>query len=75
MLRAAALWAFVRQAGKPTSSPDPRDGDCILAAQVLTATGPDDEVFVATTNPGHLGRFPGIDARPWREIEADRFGS
>ena len=71
MHRAAELWAFVRSAGMPTAAPEALDGDCILAAQVLTAAQPGDEVLIATTNAGHLGRFPGVDARPWESIDRD----
>lgn len=61
MLRAAELWAQVRQQGYPTADPQALDGDVILAAQALTLHG-----TVATDNVGHLGRF--VDARPWREV-------
>jgi predicted nucleic acid-binding protein len=68
MLLAAQLWATVRQAGMPTAADDALDGDCILAAQALTAAGPGDTVIVATENVGHLSRFPGIDAQHWTQI-------
>lgn len=68
MLRAAELWADVRNRNLPTAAPEALDGDAILAAQALVAAGPGDLVFVATTNVGHLGRFPGIDARLWDQI-------
>jgi hypothetical protein len=29
---------------------------------------PGSVVIIATTNVGHLGRFPGIDARLWNTI-------
>jgi hypothetical protein len=46
------------------------DVDAILAAQALTMTiaGDGDEVLIATSNVGHLARFPGIDAREWETI-------
>ena len=66
MLRAAELWADLRRRGLPTASPDALDGDAILAAQALTACGPDDTVVVATGNVGHLARF--VDARIWDQI-------
>jgi predicted nucleic acid-binding protein len=68
MRRAAELWAVVRQAGPPTADPQALDADCILAAQASLLGDPDDLVTIATTNVGHLARFPGIDARPWETI-------
>jgi predicted nucleic acid-binding protein len=68
LLRAAELWAHVRKAGLPTADPHALDADAILAGQALTAAGPGDIIIVATANVRHLGRFPGIDARPWRTI-------
>src|SRR5437660_908558 len=65
---AADLWADVRRRGVPTASPDSLDADCILAAQALCAAGAGDVLTIATTNPAHLGRFPGIDARIWDTI-------
>ncbi len=70
MLRAAELWAAVRVLGVPTAAPDALDGDCIVAAQALTASGPGDVVSIATKNVGHFGRFPGVDARVWDTIVA-----
>ena len=46
------------------------DGDAILAAQAVTAAQPGDRVIVATTNVGHLNRFPGVEAKPWDYITA-----
>ena len=66
MLQAAELWAAARQAGQPTAAPDALDGDCILAAQVMTHSSIAYEIIVATMNVGHLGRF--VDARAWDEI-------
>jgi predicted nucleic acid-binding protein len=68
LIRAAELWAHVRNAGWPTADPHALDADAILAGQALTAAGPGDTVVVATANVRHLGRFPGIDARPWTAI-------
>jgi predicted nucleic acid-binding protein len=66
MLRAAELWAYAYQIGRPTASKDALDGDCILAAHALLAAGPGDVVTVATGNVGHLGRF--VDAQLWETI-------
>ena len=67
-IKAAEFWAIVRRAGLPTADPQALDADAILAGQALTAASPGDAVIVATTNVRHLGRFPGIDARPWQTI-------
>jgi hypothetical protein len=66
MLLAADLWAQARKSGLPTAPPDALDGDVILAAQALLATGPGDVVTVATGNVGHLAQF--VDAQPWEKI-------
>jgi predicted nucleic acid-binding protein len=66
--RAAAFWALLRGAGAPTAGPQDLDADAILAGQAATAGQPGDVVTVATTNVRHLGRFPGVDARPWATI-------
>ena len=66
--RAAAFWAIVRNLGLGTASPDALDGDAILAGQAAVLGLPGDPVVIATTNVGHLGRFPGIDARLWNLI-------
>ena len=68
MLRAAEFWAIVRNLGRPTAHPHALDGDAILAAQASLCGAEGDEVLIATTNVGHLARFPGIDARPWDRI-------
>jgi hypothetical protein len=52
----------------PTSPPDALDGDCIVAAQAVVEAGSGVVPIVATTNPAHLARFPGIDARQWDTI-------
>jgi predicted nucleic acid-binding protein len=65
---AALLWASVRNSGLTTAHPAALDRDAILAAQTILAAGAGDVVTVATDNPGHLSRFPGIDARPWQSI-------
>lgn len=68
MRLAADLWAVIRQSGKPTADPQALDADCILAAQALRLGNPGDVVSIATTNPVHLSRFAGVDARPWETI-------
>ena len=67
-LKAAEFWAIVRKAGKPTADPHSLDGDAILAGVAATIGMPGDPVTIATTNVGHLARFPGIDARSWEMI-------
>jgi predicted nucleic acid-binding protein len=64
MRQAAQFWAQARQQGRPTAPDNALDGDVILAAQAVTlgATG----TIVATTNPGHLGRFTQADL--WKNI-------
>ncbi len=67
-LKAAEFWAIVRQAGRPTADPHSLDGDAILAGVAATIGAPGDAVVIATTNVGHLARFPRIDARSWEQI-------
>ncbi|MGH9765318.1 MAG: hypothetical protein ACREDR_29885, partial [Blastocatellia bacterium] len=62
ILRAAELWAEIRNLGLPTAHDKALDGDVILAAQALEVNG-----VVATGNAGHLSRF--VDARHWRNIK------
>jgi hypothetical protein len=69
MIKAAEFWAFVRQTGVPTASPDALDADAILAGQAALAGQPGDAVTIATTNLAHLSRFPGIDAQTWDRIQ------
>jgi hypothetical protein len=68
LLKAADLWALVRNAGVTTADPHALDGDAILAGQVLSAIKEGDSAVVATGNARHLTRFPGIDAQPWESI-------
>src|SRR5271157_858009 len=68
IIKAAEFWAFLRQSGIPTASPDALDADAILAGQAALAGQPGDTVTIATTNLAHLNRFPGIDARTWDQI-------
>jgi len=62
IVKVAEFWAFLRQAGLPTASPDAFDADAILAGQAALAGQPGDTVTIAMTNLAHLIRFPGIDA-------------
>lgn len=62
------LWAETRRAGLPTAPDDDLDGDVILAAVARTIGVRGDEVIIASQNVGHLNRFPGLDAREWRNI-------
>jgi predicted nucleic acid-binding protein len=66
MIRAAEVWAALRRAVLPTAAPGSLDGDCLLAAQALTAVGPGDVLTVATDNVGHLGRM--VDAQTWETV-------
>jgi hypothetical protein len=68
MLVAANFWADVRQREIPTASPDSLDADCVLAGMAASAFNPSDTVTIATNNPIHLVRFPGIDARDWCSV-------
>ncbi len=67
MLKAAELWAQVRQQGLPTADPNALDGDVILAAQTLIIRQQrQQEIIIATTNVGHLSRF--TIAQDWQAI-------
>ena len=68
MRLAAEYWAHVRRAGVQTAADLSLDADCIVAAQASEVTGLGDVMTIATENPHHLTRFPGIDAKPWQSI-------
>jgi hypothetical protein len=68
IIKAAEFWAFIRNSGIPTASPDALDADAMLAGQAALAGQPGDTVTIATTNLAHLSRFPGIDAQIWDQI-------
>ncbi|WP_165229354.1 type II toxin-antitoxin system VapC family toxin [Aquisphaera insulae] len=68
MRLAAEFWAHVRRFGMPTADPQSLDPDCILAAQASLLGSPTDDVVIATTNVGHLRRFPRVTAEPWDKI-------
>jgi predicted nucleic acid-binding protein len=63
MLKAAELWADIRNAALSTADDKALDGDVILAAQALEV-----QAIVATENVSHLSRF--VDSRHWRRISA-----
>ena len=69
MRKAAELWAWVRNQGKPTASNDSLDGDVILAAQAILQLKSFDQVIVVTTNLKHISRFEseGICVVDWRQ--------
>lgn len=67
MRRAAELWAEARQAGAPTADPHALDGDVILAGQALTMSVPLSDLFVATSNVRHIGRY--VPAASWQSIK------
>jgi hypothetical protein len=66
MLKAAELWAQVRQQGKPTADNQALDGDVILAAQATLIGSDEHPSIVATSNAKHLSLF--IDAKNWQDI-------
>jgi hypothetical protein len=75
MIKAAELWADVREKGKPTADNKALDGDVILAAQaiilqdgmLLESDLAQDKVIIATGNKKHLSiLFANTDN--WQEI-------
>jgi predicted nucleic acid-binding protein len=73
MRKAAELWAWVRNQGKPTASDDSLDGDVILAAQAILQLPSFDEVIIVTTNLKHISRFEseGIYVADWQQTLND----
>ena len=70
MLRAAELWAKMRNEGTTTGDPKKIDVDAILAAQALTegerlGFAPA-QIIVATSNVAHLSRM--VSADLWQNI-------
>jgi predicted nucleic acid-binding protein len=57
MRKAAELWAWVRNQGKPTANNDSLDGDVILVAQAILQLPNFDEVVIITINLKHTSRF------------------
>jgi predicted nucleic acid-binding protein len=66
MLKAAEMWAQVRQQGKPTADNQALDGDVILAAQALLLVRQEFSYVIATSNTKHLVLF--AEAKNWQEI-------
>jgi predicted nucleic acid-binding protein len=66
MLKAAEMWAEVRQQGKPTADNQALDGDVILAAQALLLARQEFSYAIATSNTKHLLLF--AEAKNWQEI-------
>ncbi len=60
VLKAAELWAQMRQQGRATADAKALDGDVLLAAQALQVN-----TIVITENVGHLSRM--VVARRWRD--------
>ncbi|MBC6432608.1 type II toxin-antitoxin system VapC family toxin [Nostoc sp. HG1] len=73
MQKAAELWAWVRNQGKPTASNESLDGDVILAAQAIIQLKSFDLVIVMTTNLKHISRFEskGICVVDWQQTLND----
>lgn len=69
MQKAAELWAWVRNQGRPTASDQSLDGDVILASQAILQLEEFDEVIVVTTNLKHISRFEreGICVADWQQ--------
>lgn len=64
---AASLWAFQRNAGRPTAPPDALDIDVILAAQVMLHEVSDNmPKVVLTANLSHLS--PLVPCLDWRDL-------
>jgi predicted nucleic acid-binding protein len=62
--QAARFWARARQQGQPTAGDKTIDGDMILAGQAATLDT--DDLVIATTNVGHLGRYAPADL--WQNV-------
>jgi hypothetical protein len=70
MLKAAELWAWVRNRGLPTADEKALDGDVILAAQARLTSADTDQIIIATQNVSHLSRFDTttVISKEWRDI-------
>ncbi|MEH2011541.1 type II toxin-antitoxin system VapC family toxin [Nostoc sp.] len=67
MRKAAELWAWIRNQGKPTASNDSLDGDVILAAQAILQLKSFDQVISCSTFNLHI--LDGRDAHPTRNLQ------
>ncbi|MDZ8067861.1 MAG: hypothetical protein RMY64_19915 [Nostoc sp. DedQUE08] len=69
MRKAAELWAWVRNQGRPTASNESLDGDVILATQAILQLRSFNQVIVVTTNLKHISRFEseGICVVDWQQ--------
>lgn len=69
MKKAAELWAWTRNRGKPTASNQSLDGDVILVSQAIIQLNNFEQITIATTNIKHISLFKelGIDVLDWRE--------
>ncbi|MEM8777271.1 MAG: hypothetical protein AAGF26_00070 [Cyanobacteria bacterium P01_G01_bin.49] len=69
MQKAAELWAWTRNKGKPTASNDSLDGDVILVSQAIIQLSNFDKITIATTNIKHISLFKekGNDVLDWEE--------
>ena len=68
IVRASALWADLRRAGRPSADAAALDGDVILAATAIELEGQFDEVVVVTTNLRHLEQL--VRAVRWDEFSS-----
>lgn len=70
MLKAAELWAWVRNRHLPTAGDKALDGDVILAAQARLTSADRGQVIIATQNVKHLSRFDTstVVSKEWRDI-------
>lgn len=67
MIRAAELWAQLRNQGTPTAHPKHLDADVILTAHVQRLARKHDlSIVVATSNVRHLALM--VNARRWQDI-------
>ena len=69
MQKAAELWAWTRNKGKPTASNHSLDADVILVSQAIVQLNNFDKITIATTNIKHISLFKeqGIDVLDWEE--------
>lgn len=71
MLKAADIWAEVRQKGQPTADNKALDGDAIIAAQAVIAKEAGMYIEIVTTDTEDLNRLLApyfITAKRWKDI-------